>query len=294
MDFIKDNDELTIDPSAIRVKSHTDVTTDRDRIVTTIDSSNITVIQREVRNTVDNDIIDVSAAHFHIGMEGIDMSNARFSTQYDISSITIHQGNTEGILGGSDDVSAAQVHIGLDGVDISLSRFKMNTIDSVSSLHFGKDAKISTNNLDVCLNTLDLAFTSQDYLDKIGVTREEIGTGTGVYRLVNFLKINKGLYRFQDHREGYIEDAGPIVYDDNKLILTCRDTGSFLFVFIEFRLTEGDIDTNNLQANSAGGESPFTPYWNKDTTTGLYWRHYDSRHFAYSPVSKEGLETLLA
>ena len=181
MDFIKDNDELTIDPSAIRVKSHTDVTNDRDIIAMTIDSSNITLIQREVRNTVDNDIIDVSAAHFHIGMEGIDMSNARFSTQYDISSITIHQGNTEGILGGSDDVSAAQVHIGLDGVDISLSRFKMNTIDSVSSLHFGKDAKISTNNLDVCLNTLDIAFTSQDYLDKIGVTRQEVGTETGVY-----------------------------------------------------------------------------------------------------------------
>jgi len=293
MDFIKDNDEVTIDPSAIRVKSHADVTNDRDRIVATIDSSNITVIQREVRNTVDNDIIDVSAAHFHVGMEGIDMSNARFSTQYDISSITIHQGNTEGILSGSDDVSAAHVHIGLDGVDISLSRFKMNTIDSVSSLEFGKDAKISTNNLDVCLNTLDISFTSQDYLDKIGVTRQEIGTGTQVYRLDNFLKINKGLYRFQDHREGYIEDAGPIVYDDNKLILTCQNYEAFFFIFIEFRLTEGDIDDDSLQVNGNGGKT-FTPYWNKDTTTGLYWRHYDSRYLIHSPRSKDELETLLA
>ena len=66
MDFIKDNDELTIDPSAIRVKSHTDVTTDRDRIVTTIDSSNITVIQREVRNTVDNDI-----ASLHVELRAV-------------------------------------------------------------------------------------------------------------------------------------------------------------------------------------------------------------------------------
>ena len=55
MDFIKDNDELTIDPSAIRVRAHEDVTSDRDRIMTSIDSSNITITQREVLNTLDNE-----------------------------------------------------------------------------------------------------------------------------------------------------------------------------------------------------------------------------------------------
>ena len=185
MDFIKDNHELTIDPSAIRVKSHADVTTDRERIAMTIDSSNITVTQREVENAVDPNIIDVSAAHFHIGLNGIDISG------YEIDEYTKLSGG---------------------------------------HLEFAKNAKISTNNLDVCLNTLDISFTSQEYLDKIGVTREEIGS-TGYYRLDNFLQINKGLYRFQDHREGYIDDIGPIVYDDNKLILVSQ---SFKFTFASY------------------------------------------------------------